>query len=148
MNQSLAPRMTPFWPSNMAWSKSEFEESMPNTRTQTNMYLSLTSHTLLAQTYMCSRTSDLWCRSGCLSVNIICVLLGVGLFCDLCSLAYFAWHRCTKLLILESVLHCRRLTIICQRMQLLLKWWVFTVFCSDNFLCLGAGQRSPAAKRR
>ncbi len=48
--------------SNMAWSGSEFDKSMPNTRTQT------TSHNLLL--HMRSRTSDLGCRSWC-NVNTI-----------------------------------------------------------------------------
>ncbi len=44
--------MTPFWPPNRAWSESDFEESMPNTHTQTDMHLSLTSRNSLAWTYI------------------------------------------------------------------------------------------------
>ncbi len=38
----------------MAWYGSEFEESMPNTHTQT------TSHNLLLQTYMCAAELATW----------------------------------------------------------------------------------------
>ncbi len=44
----------------MAWFESEFEESMPNTRTQTNMHLSFTSHNLLARTYICAAKPANW----------------------------------------------------------------------------------------
>ncbi len=44
----------------MAWSESEFEESMPNTRTQTNMHLSLISCNLLAQMYICTAELATW----------------------------------------------------------------------------------------
>ncbi len=36
------------------------EESMPNTRTQTNMNLSLTSRNLLARTYICAAELATW----------------------------------------------------------------------------------------
>ncbi len=57
----------------MAWSATKFEESMPNTHTQTNMHLSLTSRNLLAWTYirtlyaqpLAKVRSDLGCWSGC-----------------------------------------------------------------------------------
>ncbi len=36
------------------------EDSMPNTRTQTSMHLSLTSHNLLARTYICVAELATW----------------------------------------------------------------------------------------
>ncbi len=48
----------------MAWTGSEFGESMPNTRTQTNMHLSFTSRNLLAWTYIYAAKLATWgCRS-------------------------------------------------------------------------------------
>ncbi len=44
----------------MVWSESEFEESVPYTRTQTNMHLSLTSRNLLARTYICTAELVTW----------------------------------------------------------------------------------------
>ncbi len=45
---------------NMAWSGNEFEGSMPNTRTQTTMHLSLTTHNLLDWTDICVDELATW----------------------------------------------------------------------------------------
>ncbi len=66
----------------MASPGSKFEESMPNTRTQTTMHLSLTSCNLLLQTYICAAKLATW---------------GVGPAQRSCFFLFFSSYTCNLL---------------------------------------------------